>query len=114
MAQQFTNTEAVATQGTDRTHFLQQTDDWGHQQHSAKLGHHEVDHSVLVFGAENVDRDHPVVLVLNGRPFGLQEYLTTAEARLLAKALLLAADHADSGQHLKTAAERFAADEVAA
>lgn len=114
MAQQHTSTEAVHSQGKDRSHFLLQTDSGGFQWSHARLGHHQIEHSVLVFEKENADHDHPVVLALKDGPFSLQEYLTTAEARLLAKALLLAADHADSHQHLNTAAERSAADEVAA
>ncbi len=114
MAQQHTSTEAVHSQRIDRSHFLLQTDSLGYQWSHACLGHHQIEHSVVVFEKENADHEHPVVLALKDGPFSLQEYLTTDEARLLAKALLLAADHADSVQQLKTTAERFAADEVTA
>lgn len=116
MAQQAPSTQAVLTQGVDRATFLQQTDDRAYKHTSAKIGRHGIEHTVTVFG-ESIE-GHPVVLTLRSGAYSLQEYLTTAEARTLAQALLLAADYVDAGQHLLSASQRHEAqqqaDEVAA
>lgn len=119
MAQQAPSIQAVLTQGVDRATFLQQTDRAGFNNSRAGLGLHEIKHSVLVFGEGNgVDDEHTVVMTLSERGFSVQEYLTTAEARTLAQALLLAADYVDAGQHMLSASQRHEAqqqaDEVAA
>ena len=116
MAQQAPSIQAVLTQGVDRATFLQQTDDAAYKHPSAKIGWLDIDHTVTVFGDSVAG--HPVVLTLRSGAFNAQEYLTTAEARTLAQALLLAADYADAGLHLKSASQRHEAqqqaDEVAA
>ena len=116
MAQQAPSIQAVLTQCVDRATFLQQTDDNAYKHTSAKIGRHDIEHTVTVFAESIVG--HPVVLTLRSGAFNAQEYLTTAEARTLALALLLAADYADAGQHLLSASQRHEAqqraDEVAA
>lgn len=114
MAQQAPSTQAALTQGVDRAHFLAQTDRHGYKDYSASLGHNNIEHSVLVFGKEQgLDDKHTVVMSLRASGFSIQEYLTPEEASTLAKALLLAADYADAGQHLLSASQRQAAQEQA-
>lgn len=118
MAQQAPSIQAVLTQGVDRANFLTQTDHEGFQWKHASIGLHGNDHSVTVFCKEDKLRNHNVTVSLQASGFSLQEYLTPAEARTLAQALLLAADYADAGQHLQSASQRHEAqqqaDEVAA
>ena len=118
MAQQAPSIQAVLTQGVDRAHFLKQTDHDGFQWKHASMGLHRNDHSVTVFCKNENLGDHYVTVSTQASGFGLQEYLTTDEARTLAKALLLAADYADAGLHLLSASQRQEAqqqaDEVAA
>ena len=64
VAQQAPSTQAALTQGIDSANFLTQTDDLGFKSHSAKLGHHNVKHSVLVFDKEE------------GLDAGADDYLT--------------------------------------
>lgn len=111
MAQQDTRTEATLIQGVDRATFLTQTDSEGFRWNHASLGHHRNEHSVSVFCKSDSLDKHTVTVSLKAGAFSLQEYLTPDEARTLAKALILAADHADAGQHLLSASQRWAAQE---
>ena len=113
MAQQDTRTEAALIQGVDRANFLTQTDSDGFRWKHAILGHHRNEHSVTWFCKSESLEKHTVTVSLQAGAFSLQEYLTPDEARTLAKALTLAADHADAGQHLLSASQRKAAQEQA-
>lgn len=101
MAQQHTTaagsgTAAVAGAVTrsDRTHFLTGTDESGFSSHTPALGGRGLSVGVCVFD-EKKFFPYAVVLVLKTGPFSLQESFTTDDARVLAAALLLAADHAE-------------------
>ena len=98
MAQQDTRTEAALIQGADRATFLTQTDSDGFRWKHALLGHHRNEHSVTVFCKSDSLEKHTVTVSLKAGAFSLQEYLTPDEARTLAKALTLAADHAEQQQ----------------
>ncbi len=98
MAQQDTRTEAAQSVMTDRSHFLTHTDSSGTQWNHGVLGSHANEHSVLVFDLHNSVHGFPVVLSTKASGFSVQEYLTPEEARTLAKALTLAADHAEQQQ----------------
>lgn len=98
MAQQDTRTEAVQQISTDRCNFLKYTDRRGSKWNFAPLGSDAIEHTVLVFQEPNGIPGFPVVLSVKTSGFGLQEYLTPDEARTLAKALTLAADHAEQQQ----------------
>lgn len=111
MAQQDTTPKVGIQQGADRAHFLTQTDDDGFHWNDARLGSDGAKHGVLVF---NKQSSNPVMFRLEAGCASLIECMTPDEARMLANALLLAADYADSGQHLLMASQRQDAQEVAA
>jgi len=114
MAQQDTRTEAVAQPSEDRTHFIRHTDADGSTSHSAPLGFYRVEHRVCVFEREH--DDHDVTIALTCGAASIHESLSPDEARTLASALTLAANHADAIKLQKTYAKWAAspADEVAA
>lgn len=89
-------TEAVQHPGLECQHFLRHIDIRGTAWGQAPMGLNAVNHTVVVLSCENHSsmRDHTVVLKLATEGFQLQEYLTPEEARTLARALNLAADHA--------------------
>jgi hypothetical protein len=96
MTQQHSTPRAAASQRGKQTHFLSTVTRYGDTDTDPKMGHHGIQHTVLVFAGDEVLPAHPVVLCLANEGFGLQEYLTPSEARTLAEALTMAADHADS------------------
>lgn len=119
MAQQAPSTQAVLTQGVDRAYFLKQTGAHGCvTTMRISMGSREIEHAVIVFNACEWDSTGGVTLCQAASGFDLHERLTTAEARTLAQALLLAADYVDAGRHLLSASQRHEAqqqaDEVAA
>lgn len=101
MAQQTTQAagsgqiEAVARRGTDRTHFLHGRCSGGWLGHGPAMGVFQVDTGVLVFDKQGRADHAPVMLTLEGSAFRLHNFVSVAEARALAAALLLAADHAE-------------------
>lgn len=95
MAQQDTPAKAAASQYGKATHFLSKLTRHGNTDPNPEMGHHRLEHSVLVFDGEDGVDKHPVVLFLTKTGFGVQEYLTPNEARTLAEALTMAANHAD-------------------
>lgn len=86
---------AGASLSGDQLHFLTQTQSWG-VDHSPELGFRRSGHSVIVFQEDHKLGNHLVTLCIRNGDFKLQEYLNADEARVLAAALLLAADHAES------------------
>ena len=116
MAQQDTPAKAAASQHGKQTHFLSKLTRHGNTDPNPEMGHHGLEHSVLVFDGEDGVDKHPVVLCLTKTGFGVQEYLTPEEARTLACALTMAAGYAESIELQKTHAMWAAtpADEVTA
>lgn len=102
-------TQAVAkyNERHNVTNFLLHKDLSGFEWHDAPLGIEDLRHKVVV---HEKDTDahmpgHPVTLRISASGIHLQEYLTTDEARLLAQALTLAADHADRAAAIAPSAE---------
>jgi hypothetical protein len=98
MAQQDTPAKAALSQHGKQAHFLTTTHRLGNTDPSPEMGLRGVEHSVFVFDGENGIDNDPVVLGLTKGGFGVQEYLSADEARTLAAALNMAADHADKAQ----------------
>lgn len=92
MAQQPKPTPIVALHAVNgQNHFISHASSFsGTWFPGVEMGSQGVDHGVLVFD-EGGAADHPVVLCIGAGAFALQEYLTAAEARALAHALLMAA-----------------------
>lgn len=109
MAQQDTTPKAVAQAGTDRTHFLIGINTLEYKCSSPAMGFRDVETSVCVFSGAT---DQPVMLVMRSGAFSLHNTLSAEEARTLAAALLLAADHteaADQEAALAALQQAFAA-----
>jgi len=96
MAQQDNTAKAALSQHGKQAHFLTTTSRHGNTDHNPEMGLRGVEHSVFVFDGENGIDNYPVVLSLTKGGFGVQEYLSADEARTLAAALNMAADHADN------------------
>jgi hypothetical protein len=109
MTQQHSTPRAAASQHGKQTHFLSTVTRHDNTDPNPEIGLRRIEHSVLVFAEQDGLDNHPVVLSLGKDGFGLQEYLTPSEARTLAEALTMAANHADCVATI-AAAE---ADEVA-
>lgn len=106
MAQQDTTPKAVAQAGTDRTHFLSGLNADGFEGNTPAMGSRKVETNICVF------QGAAVMLVMRSGGFDLHNMLTTEEARTLAAALLLAADHteaADQEAALAALQQAFAA-----
>ena len=86
-------TTAVATKGTDRTHFLSGVGYFGNKSTTPLMGHSESETGVVVFNEDLTEV--PVSFSLKNGGFNLHLFFSTAEARTLAQALTMAADHAD-------------------
>jgi hypothetical protein len=84
---------AVATKGTDRTHFLSGLGCFGSKSTTPLMGHSESETGVVVFNEDLTEV--PVSFSLKNGGFNLHLFFSTAEARTLAQALTMAADHAD-------------------
>jgi hypothetical protein len=89
------------------TNFLLHKDRGGFEWNDAPLGLQELRHKVAVYSHGSYAHliGHPVTLCIGDRGFSLQENLTTDEARLLAQALTLTADHADRAAAMAPSSE---------
>ena len=93
----------------DRTikHFLHETSEFtGRTFDGCNLGHHKALHLVFCFAQHESLEGFPVITSVRSGCFSSQSYYTSAEARVLARALIAAADHADElhGQSQQLAA----------
>ena len=78
-----------------QNHFIQHSSTYsGNTFPGGEMGSQKVDHCVFVFDEKGIE-DDPVVVSISGGVFSLQEYLSTSEARVLAGALLMAANYAE-------------------
>lgn len=78
----------------NQTHFLSQKRRHGSQDTEPLIGLLAIKHSVFFFEDGGMGDEHPVALSLQNDGFRVQEYLSVHEARTLAQALNMAADHA--------------------
>lgn len=78
----------------NQTYFLSQKRRHGAQNTDPPMGHHAIEHAVFFFEDRPMGDEHSVALSLKNGGFALQEYLSVHEARTLAQALNMAADHA--------------------
>lgn len=85
----------------NQTHFLSQKKRHGAQHTDPPMGHYAIEHAVFFFEDRPMGDEHPVALSLKTGGFSAQEYLSVHEARTLAQALNMAADHA-SGEYFGT------------
>jgi hypothetical protein len=87
-------------------HFLHNTSELtGRTIDGRNLGHHKAQHDVFCFAQGECLEGFPVVTSVRSGCFNSQSYYTSAEARVLARALIAAADHADEQEEAKRAAE---------
>jgi hypothetical protein len=107
-AQRFgTQVAAKRSKTHDVTNLLIHTDRGGFEWSDAPLGLEDFSHTVALHNPEIYSHliGHPVTLAIRTSGFSLQENLTIDEARLLAQALTLAADHADRAAAMAPSAE---------
>lgn len=91
----------------DRSHFLQTTTKWG-VEHGMVIDQSS-SYNVIVWGTESspIGRSHAVIAITVGNgSFSLHEHLSPDHARLLARALTMAADHSEDLAASAFAAER--------
>lgn len=87
-------------------HFLHETSEHtGRVFDGRDLGHHKAHHDVFCFAQGETLDGFPVVTSVRSGCFNSQSYYTSAEARVLARALIAAADHADEQEEAERAAE---------
>ena len=84
---------AEASPGFDRTHFLSGPNTHFNASNSPVMGSRQTETSVMVF--DDGLSPNNVIISLKGGDFSLHLALDGAEARTLAKALTMAADHAE-------------------
>ena len=87
---------AVAAASNDRTHFLSGPSFFGNPSSRPIMGTNKIETGVMVF--DDGSTINPVGLSLEKGGFNLHLFLSTHEARTLARALAMAAAHADSAK----------------
>lgn len=106
MKQQDNSAQAEIIEGSGQINFLSYISRTVDKRYpGGELGLDRVEHNVLVYTDGSGDTLPPVVMALRGGGFSMQQYLTADEARTLAKALMLAANHADDAADQQRAAD---------